>query len=93
VTQITKLDTNPHIEAAAIALLAVNLKHQDVTDEYGDEASQVIDGCYSLMGLQSRDGLTAKQQGRLDAVMEMIQGKALKMERVLRSARLVSKRD
>jgi len=89
-TRITKLQTNPHVQAAAIEMLAVNLKHGD-TDEYGDEAAQVIARCYSRMGLPDTEDLTIKQLARHDAAMEAILGRADKMERALIRARLVSK--
>jgi|HubBroStandDraft_6_1064221.scaffolds.fasta_scaffold283917_3 hypothetical protein len=89
--QATKLHTNPHVEAATIQMLAVNLKHEDATDEYGEVAGQIIDRCWSLMGLPDPEDLTVKQLARHDAVMEAILDRAFKMERALTRARLVSK--
>jgi hypothetical protein len=86
-TQITKIQTNPHVEAAAIEMLAVNLKHGDATDEYGEEAGQVITRCHSRMGLPD----SAKQLARHGVVMDAILERAVKMERALIRARLVSK--
>lgn len=89
--RITKIQTNPHVEAAAIEMLAVNLKHGDATDEYGEEAGQVITRCFSRMGLPDPEHLTIKQLARHDVVMDEILERAHKMERALLRARLVSK--
>jgi hypothetical protein len=89
----TELHTNPHVEAAAIEMLAVNLKYPDVTDdeEHAKAASQIIDRCWSLMGLPDPEDLTIKQVARHDAAMQAILDRAFKMERALIRARLVSK--
>jgi hypothetical protein len=87
----TQISKNPHVQAAAIALLAVNRKHVDVTDEYGEKAGWVIDQCLSAMGLPSGyEKATPRQQARLDAATDIILELAGKMERALGTARLLS---
>jgi hypothetical protein len=89
-TTIKQASKNPHVQAAAVELLAVNLKHADITDEYGEEAGEVLTRCLSQMGLPSSDQkLTPKQQTLDDAVTEAIQGLCNKMEAALVKARLL----
>jgi len=81
---------NPHVQAAAVELLAVYLKHADNTDEYAEEAGEVLTRCFSRMGLPSSDQkLTPKQQTLDDTVTEAIQGLFWAMEAALVKARLL----
>jgi O-phosphoseryl-tRNA(Cys) synthetase len=91
-TTIQNASKNPHVQAAAVALLALIPKHPDNTDEYADEAGGVLERCHSLMGLPHNNlKLTRKQQSREDSVTEAIQGMADERKRVLVGARILSK--
>jgi len=94
-TLTQKLNKNPHVGAAAVELLAVNLKHgPDAGDEYGAEAGPVLERCCAQFGLPADERThTRKQQELDDAVSDAIPDLAEKMERALVSARLLSKRN
>jgi hypothetical protein len=70
------------------------MRHSDATDEYGEEADEVLTRCSVLMGLPSDPHkLTPKQRVLDDTVTEAVQQMADKMERTLVAARLLSKRN
>jgi len=49
-----ELHTNPHVQSAAIGLLAVNMEYtgeEPNADQFGDRAGQAIAGCYTAMGM------------------------------------------
>jgi hypothetical protein len=84
----TELRKNPFVQAAAIALAALNAEYPDASDEFAEKAGQILARCCSLMGLPS-EGLTPKQQYLDDAVTEAIQELSTKMEAALIKARLL----
>lgn len=83
-----QLRKNPLVQAAAIALAALNTEYPDASDEFAEKAGQVLTRCSSLMGLPS-EGLTPKQQYLDEAVTEAIQELSTKMEAALIKARLL----
>src|SRR6267143_3577006 len=56
-----RLIKNPHVQGAAVELLVVNLKYTDATDEFGEEAGQVITDCLSAMGCQRNTRLRRRR--------------------------------
>jgi len=87
-TKVPKHSKSPLVQLAAVELLAVNLKHADVTDEYRKAAGQVFTRCHSQMEAPE---LTREQRlTREDRLTESIRRLSAQMEAALVKARLLS---
>jgi methionyl-tRNA formyltransferase len=76
------------VQLAAVELLAVNLKHADVTDKYREEAGQILIRCFSQM---ENPELTREQRLTREATLaERIRRLSAQMEAALVKARLLS---
>jgi hypothetical protein len=85
---VPKHSKSPLVQFAAVELLAVNLKHADVTDKYREEAGQVFTRCLSRM---EDPELTREQRLTREATLTAaIRGLSAQMEAALVKARLLS---
>jgi hypothetical protein len=79
-----QLRKNPHVQAAAIAHLTVEVEYtgdEDDEDEFSERSGEALTRCLSLMGFSSSN----------DAVTEAILELSTKMRAALIKARLLSR--
>jgi hypothetical protein len=63
--------TSPHIQAAAIACLGVDVTYtltEENADDYGNKGAQVIEDCYKVMGISENSPFA---EHIIDAILEL----------------------